>query len=127
MSKGGTYGLLRVLAAELGPQGISVNGVAPPLTATGPVMAYLDSLEAVMPKEHLDAFKATAQDPADVAPIVVFLATDEGRKLNGQLFTMTRDQLTLIPPPGERIAHTAAGGWTLDSINEVMPELLQEG
>jgi len=127
VAKGGTYGLLRVLAAELGPQGISVNGVAPPLTATGPVQAFLASLEGVMPPDQLEAFKASAQDPADVAPIVAWLATDEGRRINGQLFTMTRDELTLITPPGERDAHHATGTWTLEEIDEVMPTLLGTG
>jgi NAD(P)-dependent dehydrogenase (short-subunit alcohol dehydrogenase family) len=74
-AKGGVFAFTRALATELGPYGITVNSVAPGLTAT----------EAVLGGEHeqylersrtLQAVPRTGV-PDDVAPLVAFLASEE--------------------------------------------------
>ncbi len=103
VSKGGTYALMVVLAAELAPFGISVNAIAPPATRTDPMMAYADSLTSMgLTEEQVAGFKAMIQEPEDVAPLAVFLASPEGRRLSGRAFTLTRDGLTVMDPPAHR-------------------------
>lgn len=74
-AKGGVFAFTRALASELGPYGITVNSVAPGLTAT----------EAVLGTEHeqylertrtLQAIPRTGL-PQDIAPVVAFLASEE--------------------------------------------------
>jgi NAD(P)-dependent dehydrogenase (short-subunit alcohol dehydrogenase family) len=119
VAKGGVYGLMRGLSVELAPFGIAVNGVAPPLTATEPALAFVDGLtDKGVPPEQIDAMKRTMPHPDDVAAITVFLATEEGRRLSGQLFTMTRDELTVIgPPPDVRTLTASGAAWTLDELS----------
>ena len=65
-SKAAVEQITRCLAAELGPQGVRVNCVAPGLTAT----------------EMSTALRA---DPADVAPSVAYLASKEAAWVTGQI------------------------------------------
>jgi 3-oxoacyl-[acyl-carrier protein] reductase len=126
VAKGGIYGLMRSLSDELAPFGISVNGVAPPLTATEPALAFVDSLGAAgVPAEQVAALRASLPYPEDVAAITVYLATPEGRRLSGQLFTMTKDELILLEPPSSGRVVTAAGeSWTFDELAAGVAELM---
>jgi NAD(P)-dependent dehydrogenase (short-subunit alcohol dehydrogenase family) len=118
VSKGGIYGLMRVLAPELAPLGISVNAIAPPSTRTEPMMAFADSLgDMGLPEEQIAGFKATIQEPEDVAPLAVFLASAEGRKLSGLVLGLTRDEFTVLNPPGHSTpVRQDPGPWTVDEL-----------
>jgi NAD(P)-dependent dehydrogenase (short-subunit alcohol dehydrogenase family) len=126
VAKGGVYGLMRALAVELEPVGIAVNAVAPPLTATAPALAFVASLGAKgVPPDQLDAMRRALPQPDDVAAITVFLATDEGRRLSGHLFTMTKDELTVIGPPSHDLTVAAPGpAWTLPDLSAAIAELM---
>jgi NAD(P)-dependent dehydrogenase (short-subunit alcohol dehydrogenase family) len=125
-SKGGIYGLMRVLAVELGPLGISVNAIAPPSTRTEPMLAFADSLAAMgLPDEQVAAFKATIQEPEDVAPLAVFLASAEGRKLSGAVLSLTREEFMVLNPPNYSApVRRDHGPWTVD---EVIAAVLERG
>jgi NAD(P)-dependent dehydrogenase (short-subunit alcohol dehydrogenase family) len=125
VAKGGIYGLMRSLATELAPFGISVNAVAPPLTATVPALAFVDSLTDMgLPAEHVDAMRSSMPQPEDVALITVFLATPEGRRLSGRLFTMTKDELMLIGPPDDGRSVHAPGRWGLEELGAAARSLV---
>jgi 3-oxoacyl-[acyl-carrier protein] reductase len=73
--------LTRAFARELGPQGITVNCVAPGLTAT--------DMAAAIPKERHDAVAAATPlrrlgQPEDIADIVAFLAGNDARWITGR-------------------------------------------
>ncbi|MDA8313795.1 MAG: pyridoxal 4-dehydrogenase, SDR-type [Acidimicrobiales bacterium] len=85
-AKGGVIGLTRALATELGPYNITVNAVAPGLTASDGVLAspHKDSIAFV---ETLQALKRTGT-PEDIAPVVAFLASDAAGWVTGQTYTV---------------------------------------
>ena len=82
-SKGGVFAFTRALARELGKDGVTVNAVAPGLTAS----------EGVLASPHAEAFEFVQMlqciprrgEPADIAPAVAFLASEESGWVTGQL------------------------------------------
>jgi NAD(P)-dependent dehydrogenase (short-subunit alcohol dehydrogenase family) len=57
--------------------------------------------------------------PQDVAPLLVFLASDAARDVTGQCIGLGGDKLALWSHPQEiRVAYRD-GGWTADAIAEV--------
>jgi NAD(P)-dependent dehydrogenase (short-subunit alcohol dehydrogenase family) len=126
VAKGGIYGLMRSLAGELAPFGISVNAVAPPLTATTPALAFVDSLADMgLAAEQVEAMRSSMPQPEDVALITVFLATPEGRRLSGRLLTMSKDELVVIgAPEGGRPVRAAGERWALEELGAAVGEVL---
>jgi L-xylulose reductase len=81
-SKGALDGLTRVMAHELGPQGIRVNGVHPVVTLTPLAMkAWSDPAKAepVLKRIPLGRFV----EPGEVASVIAFLLSDDAAMVNG--------------------------------------------
>ena len=84
-SKGAVFAFTRSLATEVGQYGITVNAVAPGLTAS----------EGVLESPHAEAFDFVVSlqsvprrgVPADIAPAVAFLASEEAHWITGQMIT----------------------------------------
>jgi NAD(P)-dependent dehydrogenase (short-subunit alcohol dehydrogenase family) len=85
-AKGGVFGLTRALATELGAYKITVNGVTPGLTNTEGVQStpHKEAFEFV---EMLQPIKGYNQ-PSDIAPAVVFLASPEAHRITGQVLNV---------------------------------------
>ena len=85
-AKGGVWGFTRALATELGADGITVNAVAPGLTAT----------EGVLDSPHKDAFEFVQSlqaiprrgESEDIAPTVAFLCSEEAAWVTGQMIAV---------------------------------------
>jgi meso-butanediol dehydrogenase/(S,S)-butanediol dehydrogenase/diacetyl reductase len=83
-SKGAVVNLTRSMALDYGEKGVRVNAVAPSFTLT--------DMTADMAKDRklMQKFKERmpighAATPADIAPVIAFLASDEARFVNGAI------------------------------------------
>jgi NAD(P)-dependent dehydrogenase (short-subunit alcohol dehydrogenase family) len=83
-TKAGISGLVRSLAVEWGPHGVTVNAVGPGIIKTPLTMAYMDQF----PERVSAAIEHTPLgrlgEPEDVADVVTFLASDKARFITGQ-------------------------------------------
>jgi hypothetical protein len=74
-------------------------------------MGLLPSAEAV----------GTEADPANVAPLVVYLASDAAANISGQLFGSFGYGMYLISQPKIIKTLRVEDGWTVDKLAEAMP------
>jgi acetoacetyl-CoA reductase len=84
-SKAGILGMMRTLAAEGAPLGITANAVLPGMTASSGILG--------MPEDVQDAWRAAMPmgdfvRPRDIADAVAFLASDGASRVTGQALTV---------------------------------------
>lgn len=87
ISKGGMRMMMRDLAVELGPLGITINNVAPGAVSTPINTALLENkpkLDALLKKIPMGRLGTVE----DVAGLVAFLASDEAAYINGSTFVI---------------------------------------
>jgi 3-oxoacyl-[acyl-carrier protein] reductase len=88
-SKAGVMGMIRALALEVAPHGITVNGIAPGVIVTPQTLDPVNSLGP----EGLEVFGPTVPvgrngRPEEIAAVYHFLASDEASYITGQVVTV---------------------------------------
>jgi 2-hydroxycyclohexanecarboxyl-CoA dehydrogenase len=88
-SKGGVIAFTKALAREMASKGIRINCVCPGPTDT----ALLDQVAAASPKLYDGLARAIPMRrigaPGDIAPVVVFLASDSASYITGQTVSVS--------------------------------------
>lgn len=103
-AKGGVVSLVRSAAAGMRKYGVTANAVAP--------VAETRMTERV-PMELPDM-----GPPEDVAPLVVYLLSDQARHITGQVYTAAGSRIALWSQPREIRAMWTEGRWTPERIAE---------
>jgi len=117
-AKAGVLGLTRSMAQEVAKYGITVNAIVPRA-----VTDMTDSIPAER-KAAKDASWAGSSitlrgTPAQVAPAVIYLASDEADWVNGQVVGIAGDKLSLWTHPSEAVEAFMPGGWSVQSVREL--------
>ncbi len=101
-AKGGIVSLVRSAAAGLYRYGITANAIAP---------VARTRMSANVPMELADM-----GDAEDVAPMVVYLLSDQARHVTGQVYTVVGQKIAVWNQPEEVRAVYADGRWTPEQI-----------
>jgi len=115
-AKAGVAALTLIWARELERYGVSVNAIAP-IARTRMTQATFGALEA-------DAGEFDAMDPANVAPLVVYLASDLSNDVTGEVLGIRGGELERYAPWAVSKAIAKDGRWTVEEIAARAREVL---
>ncbi len=125
-AKEGIVGLTRTVARDMGRYGVRCNAIRP--RAATRLTISDDMREAAarggaagMTPEMLQAFER-ANPPEAIAPLVVWLCTDEAANVNGRNFLVVGNQIGLYSEPQVVADIRSDHGWSLDELSKLMPE-----
>ncbi len=125
-AKAGIAAFARTWAMECAKYNITVNAIVPNalthMTASLPGLSgYAEAIERGEPVTLPSSLRkgAALGSAEDVAPLLVFLASDEARNITGQCVGIGGDKLSLWSHPQEISVAYRDGGWTSDAIAEV--------
>jgi NAD(P)-dependent dehydrogenase (short-subunit alcohol dehydrogenase family) len=114
-AKAGVLGFTKMLSLEMEEHGITVNAISP------------NAVTGLFPFREM--FGAQRYGPEFVAPIIVFLATDEAKNITGQFIysgggdIAIFDQPMQMPEPPRFTQKT--GKWTVDELIKIIPPLIR--
>jgi NAD(P)-dependent dehydrogenase (short-subunit alcohol dehydrogenase family) len=110
-AKMGIVGLSHNIALENKGKNITVNCVSPFAWTRMIASIPTDTPEA---KERVE--KLSKMDPAHVAPLCVFLASEQAGDINGQVFGVRGKEILLFSQPRPVRSVSSIDGWTPESI-----------
>ena len=126
-AKAGILGLTYSCAASLQKYGITVNAIMP-----GAATRMTDSIPAgrmpgVSGLAVSESAEGTPRDPANVAPIIVYLASDQAADVTGQCFGASGYRITRYTHMKMDRAIFSIGPWDIDKLFEVFKSTLGQG
>jgi NAD(P)-dependent dehydrogenase (short-subunit alcohol dehydrogenase family) len=128
-AKEGIAGFTRTVARDMGRYGVTCNAIRP---AAATRLTVSPEMEAARKKREqtgqpAPAFDITSLVPEAIAPLVVFLCTDEAANINGHIFYVRAGQISLMTDPTIWRSVHKDGRWTVDELCKIIPQSLAAG
>ena len=133
-AKEGILGFTKGVAWDMGKYGVTCNAITPTAdTRLGPnthVFAQMEKAKAlgvINPQTAItqeDLFKCR---PEMIAPLVVYLATDEAANINGCNFWVAGGEIGIFHDREVRNSIYKDNFWTLDELVDIIPKSLAKG
>jgi len=114
-AKEGIVGLTRKVARDMGRYGVTCNCIRP---NAGTRLTLSDEMKKARP-EAMARFEQ--MKPEGIAPLVVWLASDDAANVNGRTFFVERGRIGLYSEPILEKQLVKDGGWTIDELFKFMP------
>lgn len=120
--KAGLVAMARTWSLELARDRITANAVIPVAMSpmTGTIPAYAELYERYLQGEPIPPEIRRENglgSPEDVAPLIVWLASEKSADVTGQAIGIGGDRLTLYAHPSVLDVDYADGGWDADGID----------
>jgi NAD(P)-dependent dehydrogenase (short-subunit alcohol dehydrogenase family) len=134
-AKAGIAGFTRVVARDLGRYGVTCNAISPGaatrMTQSVPdasrelrARAGIQTAGGPAPRQSL---LASMREPEYVAPMTVFLCTDEAWNINGKIFAVSGGTVSLLQEEVPMRTVIKDGVWTVEELRELVPSRLMYG
>ena len=121
-AKDGIAGFTRVVARDMGRYGVTANAISPS-AATRMTTSVPDEARELRAARGISAGASTTLrgGPDDIAPMVVWLASDEAAHVNGHVFHVTEGLINLLNEPQPVKTIQKQGKWTVEELARVFP------
>jgi NAD(P)-dependent dehydrogenase (short-subunit alcohol dehydrogenase family) len=118
-TKAAINALCRALAVELARYGVTANALAPSARTRMTEEAFADAM--TRPESGFDAM-----DPANVAPLVAWLASEESRDVTGQVFEVEGGRVSVAERWHHGPARSQRARWEPSQLGPVVRQLVAE-
>jgi NAD(P)-dependent dehydrogenase (short-subunit alcohol dehydrogenase family) len=118
-AKAGIANMTIILAGELGRYGVTVNAISP--GARTRMTETIRRPRADAPAEGFDA-----SDPANVSPLVAWLASSESRDVTGRVFNVRGGSITVAEPWHAGPGQDKRARWDPAELGPVVREMLSK-
>jgi len=115
-AKEGIVGLTRKVARDMGRYGVTCNCIRP---NAGTRLTLSDEMRKTWPKSAIEMLEQMKSE--DIAPLVVWLASDDAANVNGRVFYVETGRIGLYSEPVLEKQLAKVGGWTIDELFMFMP------
>lgn len=123
-AQSGKIGLMLSCAQGLARYGVTANCISPG-AATRMTDRSLNAQQSGDGRPDSESAEASARDPKNVVPPIVYLASDEGARITGRVIGATGNTITMWrEPEAERSLLSTAPFWDIDALFELMPRTL---
>jgi NAD(P)-dependent dehydrogenase (short-subunit alcohol dehydrogenase family) len=125
-AKAGVVGLTRAVAKDIGRYGVTCNAYAPRAATgrSGPdaVARFKRAYEEGLTSKRMYESFLNLAGPEAMAPIVVYLATEEAAGINGRVFGVMGGEICIFAEPvEEKVINKERGFWTLEELVKMVP------
>lgn len=122
-AKEGIVGFTRTVAIEMGRYGVTCNAIRP---NAGTRMTMSDDMKQAAERSGRGEFVKYMESmkPEDIAPLIVWLASDDSANVNGRTFFVQTGRIALFSEPVQEKVIEKQGGFTIDELFEKMPKTL---
>jgi len=130
-AKEGIVGFTRTVARDMGRYGVTCNAIRPGAATR---MTVTPELQAAWKKREAEGGapvpEITDWSPDDIAPFVLWLATDAAAGVNGYDFGVRAGHIALYSQPVQTVSIAKAGGeerWTFEELDELASNVFAAG
>ena len=132
-AKEGIIGFTRTVARDMGKYGVTCNAIRP---NAGTRMTLSPELKAAWEKAKAQGLPTVGGEalemlekatPEMIAPVVVYLATDEASDINGYDFFVGGGEIGVFSQPEVKGRIKKEGVWTVDELMDMMPKKVTVG
>ncbi|MBM4446937.1 MAG: SDR family oxidoreductase [Chloroflexi bacterium] len=130
-AKEGIVGFTRTVARDMGRYGVTCNAIRP---SAGTRLTLTPELRAAWEKAKAEGFRPVSagitlddlqkMTPDMIAPLVVYLCTDEAANINGYTFLVGGGEIGIYSEPEVRSRICKDGIWTLGELISIVPKTL---
>jgi len=122
-AKEGIIGFTRNVARDMGRYGVTCNAIRPAAATRLTITPELEEAWKKAGQAHIIERVKQAK-PEDIAPLIVWLASDEAAGVTGRTFLAQTGKISLYSEPVEEKTLAKIGGWTIDELFTFMPATL---
>ena len=110
-AKGGIASFTMCAALDLGKFGVTVNAISPRASTRSVAASRMPNLPV--------------EDPADIAPVVVYLASEAAARINGRIVYSVGGDVGLFSRPELTKQAHKQGRWTQEELVSIFPKMME--
>jgi NAD(P)-dependent dehydrogenase (short-subunit alcohol dehydrogenase family) len=123
-AKSGIAGLTKVAAQDLGKYSVTANCILPRADTRMTMTEEVRQAREIRKARGLPEEEGGPQNPDDIAPFIVYLASHRASNVNGQTFMVWNGVISLVSQPNIISSIVKPGRWEVEELVRDIPRTI---